>query len=119
VTPQQGFKVWMDIELIASTGHVGDQRRVIIDLGDAVNFSTNLLEDDSSKWALGRFLLERYKRLPEEHRVYELGMLDFNDDDFLVPREFQIRTQKAPTDNATLSEGGGRGGGGPVHPNPQ
>ncbi|CAI8904708.1 hypothetical protein [Pseudomonas serbica] len=106
VTPQQGFKVWMDIELIASTGHVGDQRRVIIDLGDAVNFSTNLLEDDSSKWALGRFLLERYKRLPEEHRVYELGMLDFNDDDFLVPREFQIRTQKAPPDNATLSEGG-------------
>jgi hypothetical protein len=99
VTPQQGFKVFMDIDLKASTGIVEEQGRVIIDLGDATNFSSNLLEEGLAQEALGRFFQRLYRSLAPETRVYDLGTLDFNDDDKLVPREFEIRTQKAPRGN--------------------
>jgi hypothetical protein len=104
VTPQQGFKVFMDIDLKASTGIVEEQGRVIIDLGDAFNFSSNLLEEGLAQLALGRFFQRLYRGLPPEARVYDLGHLDFNDDDMLVPREFEIRTQKAPRGDGPLSD---------------
>lgn len=104
VTPQQGFKVFMDIDLKASTGIVEEQGRVIIDLGDAFNFSSNLLEDELAQAALGRFFQRLYRGLSPEARVYDLGQLDFKSDDMLVPREFEIRTQKAPGGNDPLSD---------------
>jgi len=107
VTPQQGFQVYMDIDLVASTGIVEEQGRVFIDLGNAFNFGSNLVAENSpAQLALGEFFKREYLSLPVEARVYELGKLNFSDDDLLTPREFEIRTQQAPPDNALLSEGG-------------
>lgn len=108
-TPQHGFKVWMDIELVDSTGAVDNERKVIINLGNAVNFSTNLVEDPLAQAAIVSFFETRYKQLPPELQIYELGILDYNDDDLLVPRDFLIRTQQAPRENAVLSEEGAGG----------
>ncbi|POA16958.1 hypothetical protein C1886_24495 [Pseudomonas sp. FW300-N1A1] len=104
VTPQHGFKVYADIDLFASSGTVEEQGRVILDLGNAVNFSSNLVDEALAQEALGAFFARLYRALPAEDRVYELGTLDFNDDDLLVPREFAIRTQMAPGGNDVLSD---------------
>ena len=104
VTPQHGFKVFADIDLFASTGTVEEQGRVILDLGNAINFTSNLVDEPLAQEALGVFFARLYRALPWEERVYELGELKFNDDDLLVPREFAIRTQMAPGGNDVLSD---------------
>ncbi|WP_095149320.1 hypothetical protein [Pseudomonas sp. Irchel s3a18] len=104
VTPQHGFKVFADIDLFASTGTVEELGRVILDLGNAINFTSNLVDEPLAQEALGVFFARLYRALPWEERVYELGELKFNDDDLLVPREFAIRTQMAPGGNDVLSD---------------
>ncbi|MNQ89804.1 hypothetical protein D3C85_1051210 [compost metagenome] len=80
VTPQHGFKVFADIDLYASTGTVEEQGRVILDLGNAINFTSNLVDEPLAQEALGAFFARLYRGLPWEERVYELGELKFNDD---------------------------------------
>jgi len=105
VSPQQGYRVEMDIDLLAAPGSVEESGKVIINLANAYNFSSNLVEGEAQQ-ALGEFFHKIYSSYPPELQIYELGMLNFNDDDMLVPRHFEIRTQKAPADNALLSEDG-------------
>lgn len=110
VTPQQGFQVYADIDLLMATGLVEEdeegQWQVIIDLGKAYDFSSNLVEEPLEQEALGKLFHKVYASYPPAMRTYKLGMLNFDADDLLVPREFVIRTQKAPQDNALLSEDG-------------
>jgi hypothetical protein len=110
VTPQQGYKVYADIDLMFATGLVEEdeqgQGQVIIDLGKAYDFTSNLVEESMDQIALGNLFHKVYASYPPAMRTYKLGMLDFDADDLLVPREFQIRTHKAPQDNAVLSEDG-------------
>lgn len=110
VSPQQGYKVFADIDLSKTIGLVEKLGRVIIDLGQAVNFTSNLVEGDLAQAALGNFFHQLYSSYPPEISVYVLGMLDFDDDDKLVPREWEIRTQKAPGGADVLSDSYGDGG---------
>jgi hypothetical protein len=96
VTPQQGFSVDMDIDLLAAPGTVEEGGKVIINLANAYNFTSNLVEGAIAQEALGQIFQEWFDDLPPEQQIYELGVLNFNADDHLVPREFEIRTQKAP-----------------------
>jgi hypothetical protein len=103
VTPQQGYTVDMDIDLLAAPGTVEEGGKVIINLANAYNFTSNLVEGAMAQEALGQLFHEWFDDLPPEQKIYELGTLNFNADDHLVPREFEIRTQRAPCGDDPLS----------------
>lgn len=96
VTEAHGFSVVMDIDLEAVIGSVDKHGEVILDLSNAYDFSCDIVEAPLEQLALGRFFGDLFSRLPASSRVYRLGMLDFDPDDKLAPRNFEVRTQAAP-----------------------
>ncbi len=96
VTEAHGFSVVMDIDLEAVVGSVDRHGEVILDLSKAYNFSCDLVDNALEQVQLGRYFGDLFKRLPLSSRVYRLGMLDFDPDDRLAPRNFEVRTQAAP-----------------------
>lgn len=96
ITPQQGYKLFMDIDLAAVRGDVDNTGRVTLDLASGYNFSSNLVAQPHAQARVGAFFKGLFERLPPQSRVFELGMLDLGAVDKLSPDSFMIRTQAAP-----------------------
>lgn len=96
VTEQHQFTLVMDVDLRAVAGAVDKKGEVVLDLAEGYDFSCNLVDQPLAQEALGGFFDKRFKQLPASSRRYVLGMLDFDPDDKLAPRNFRVLTQAAP-----------------------
>ncbi|MCU1734772.1 MULTISPECIES: hypothetical protein [unclassified Pseudomonas] len=109
VTEQHQFTLVMDVDLEAVIGSVGQNGEVVLDLAEGYNFSCNLVDNPQTQQALGNFFHALFKRQPASARRYVLGMLDFDPDDKLAPRNFEVRTQAAPGATVAGSDTYGEG----------
>lgn len=109
ISEQHGFTLVMDVELDAVMGSVDHKGQVVLDLANAVNFTCNLVDEPLSQIKVGEFFHTLFLRQPPSIRRYVLGMLDFDPDDTLAPRSFQVLTQAAPGGKDARSDSYGDG----------
>lgn len=96
VTEQHRFTLTMGIDLKAIKGAVDQEGQVVLDLAEGYDFKCNLVDLPVGQTKLGEFFHALFLQQPASVRRYVLGMLDFNPDDKLAPRNFDVRTQAAP-----------------------
>ncbi|MBX8498185.1 hypothetical protein [Pseudomonas cichorii] len=96
ISEQHGYSLNADIELRKVVGSVNKNSEVILDISKATEFTTNLIDLGVSPTLIGEFFKARFDELPAEQQIYSLGVLDFNADDLLAPKDFYILTQAAP-----------------------
>ncbi|WP_110973460.1 hypothetical protein [Pseudomonas huaxiensis] len=109
ITEQHLFTLVMDVDLEAVIGSVGRKGEVVLDLAEGYEFRCNLVDKPLGQEALGEFFHALFKRQPASARRYVLGMLDFDPDDKLAPRNFEVRTQAAPGAKVAGSDSYGEG----------
>ncbi|WP_175651649.1 hypothetical protein [Pseudomonas sp. Marseille-P9899] len=109
ITEQHLFTLVMEVDLHAVIGSVGRKGEVVLDIAEGYDFSCNLVDQPLAQQALGEFFHALFKRQPASARRYVLGMLDFDPDDKLAPRNFQVRTQAAPGAKVAGSDSYGEG----------
>ncbi|GFM84571.1 hypothetical protein PSCICN_52630 [Pseudomonas cichorii] len=109
ISEQHGYRLNADIELRKVVGGINKNSQVILDISKATEFTTNLVELGVSPTLIGGFFKARFDLLPAEQQVYSLGLLDFNADDLLAPKDFYILTQAAPEGKNLKSDSYGDG----------
>lgn len=109
VTEQHRFTLTMDVDLKAMIGAVDQEGQVVLDLADGYDFKCNLVDLPTGQSKLGEFFRALFQRQPASVRRYVLGMLDFDPDDKLAPRNFYVRTQAAPEAKNASSDSYGEG----------
>lgn len=109
LSPDLGFTLTLDIDLTASKGSVSEQGKVVFDIGEGKNWSCNIVNDESSRRRLGDFFQGLFMSVPEDERVYVLGMLELTDAHALAPESFLIRTMSTPQGKLQSSDDYGEG----------
>lgn len=96
ITEAHGYTVTVELDLSLVVGVVDRLGRVTLDLSKGTKFSCNLAGPAASQAKIGAYFDERFKALPPERQVYELGILDFKGRSDLTPTSFIVLTQRAP-----------------------
>lgn len=96
ITEAQGYTLKIKLDLSLVVGEIDRLGRVTLDLSKGTEFSCNLAGPAASQQKIGAFFHERFKKLPVERQVYELGILDLKGGGDLTPTNFIILTQRAP-----------------------
>ncbi|MBN6717334.1 hypothetical protein [Pseudomonas capsici] len=109
ISEQHGYRLEADIELRKVTGGLNKNSEVILDISNAIDFTTNLIDLGVGPTLIGDFFKARFEDLPAKQQVYSLGLLDFNADDLLAPKDFYILTQAAPEGKNLKSDSYGDG----------
>ncbi|MDO7900316.1 hypothetical protein [Pseudomonas citrulli] len=96
ITEAMGYKIQMKLSLNQIEGEVDQRGRVTLDVASDVSMTCNLggmLGVDKHVAAL---IQSRLAVLPQDQRIFELGLFDFSGYNPLSPTAFYIRTQRAP-----------------------
>ncbi|CAQ84341.1 MULTISPECIES: hypothetical protein [Photorhabdus] len=104
IEPSHGYGMVLTIDLMAGTGSVEEQGRVIINLNEGAILDLHVIQQPPAE------VVEFFRTwLMANKMTYELGKLDLSSQAGLVPRSFRIRTQRAPEKirKATSDEGNG------------
>ncbi|MBI6852476.1 hypothetical protein YA0002_06835 [Pseudomonas cichorii] len=109
ISEQHGYHLNAEIELRKVVGGINNNSQVILNISKAIDFTTNLIDLGISPTLIGEFFKEKFDLLPPEQQVYSLGLLDFNADDLLAPKDFYILTQAAPEGKNLQSDSYGDG----------
>ncbi|MBX8568033.1 hypothetical protein K5D44_25300 [Pseudomonas cichorii] len=109
ISEQHGYQLEANIELRKVVGGINKNSEVILDISTAVGFTTNLIDQGVGPTLIGDFFKARFDELPAQLQVYSLGLLDFDEDDLLAPRDFYILTQAAPEGKNLRSDSYGDG----------
>ncbi|AHF68158.1 MULTISPECIES: hypothetical protein [Pseudomonas syringae group] len=109
ISEQHGYRLNADIELRKVVGGINKSSHVILDISKATEFTSNLIDLGASPTLIGDFFKARFDELPAEQQIYSLGLLDFNADDLLAPKDFYILTQAAPEGKNLKSDSYGDG----------
>ncbi|WP_201007378.1 hypothetical protein [Pseudomonas cichorii] len=109
ISEQHGYRLNADIELRKVVGGINKNSQVILDISQATEFTSNLIDLGVSPTLIGNFFKARFDELPTEQQTYSLGLLDFNADDLLAPKDFYILTQAAPEGKNLKSDSYGDG----------
>ncbi|MBX8572959.1 hypothetical protein K5D36_25090 [Pseudomonas cichorii] len=109
ISDQHGYQLDANIELRKAVGGINKNSEVILDISSAVDFTTNLIDQGVGPTLIGDFFKARFDELPTHLQVYSLGLLDFDEDDLLAPRDFYILTQAAPEGKNFRSDSYGDG----------
>ena len=96
ITEAQGYTLKIKLDLSLVVGDIDRLGRVTLDLSKGIDFSCNLAGPVASQQRIGQYFADRFKALPRERQVYELGMLNLNGGSDLTPTNFIILTQRAP-----------------------
>jgi len=96
ISEQHGYWLEADIELRKVVGTINKKSEVVLNLSEATEFTSNLIESGISETLIGDFFQTQFDALPVEQQIYSLGILDLNEDDLLAPKDFYILTQAAP-----------------------
>jgi hypothetical protein len=109
ISEQHGYHLEADIELKKVVGGINKNSEVVLDISRATNFTTNLIDLGVGPTLIGDFFKAKFEALPTELQIYSLGLLDFNADDLLAPKDFYILTQAAPQAKNLKSDSYGDG----------
>lgn len=96
ITEDLGFRIQMKLSLHQIQGEVDKRGRVSLDVASDTGMTCNLGDGTGVQKLLAALIQSRLAALPDDQRIFELGLLDFNDSNPLNPTAFQIRTQKSP-----------------------
>ena len=96
IAEDMGFKVEMQIDLTSVEGEVDKRGRVTLDLASDPNLKCNLGSLPGVQKKVAQFIQTYLAALPDDRRLFELGLFDFSGYNPLSPTGFYIRTQKAP-----------------------
>ncbi|WP_118986457.1 hypothetical protein [Photorhabdus sp. CRCIA-P01] len=104
ITPNNDYHITITVDLIAATGSVGDDGKVVVEFKKGTLGEVNVIDNAPAE------VKEYFRNLLKDSNVtYELGILKLNNSDELVPKMFKIRTQPAPGANLYGSDNYGHG----------
>lgn len=96
IAEDMGYRIEMNIDLDQIEGGVDKRGRVTLDLAGDPNLKCNLGELPGVQRKIAEFIQGFLAALPDDRRMFELGLFDFSSYTPLSPTGFYIRTQKAP-----------------------
>lgn len=100
ITEDMGFYIKLKINLIQVTGNVDQRGRIMFEVLADPKAECNLGDSTSIQEKVAAFIKSYLSNQPNDWRMFELGLLDFNGNNPLNPTRFVIRTQKASDENA-------------------
>lgn len=96
IAEDMGFKIEMQVDLDQIEGEVDKRGRVTLDLAGDPKLKCNLGSLPGVQKKVAEFIQAYLAALPDDRRLFELGLFDFSGYNPLSPTGFYIRTQKAP-----------------------
>lgn len=96
IAEDMGFRIEMHIDLGQIEGEVDKRGRVTLDLAGDPKLKCNLGEFPAVQNKIAEFIQGFLAALPDDRRLFQLGLFDFSGYNPLSPTGFYIRTQKAP-----------------------
>ncbi|WP_434574621.1 hypothetical protein J3P88_08015 [Pseudomonas sp. Z3-6] len=96
ITEAMGYKVQMKLSLNQIEGDVDKRGRVTLDVASDLSMTCNLGGMPGVEKHVAALIQSRLAVLPQDQRIFELGLFDFSGYNPLSPTGFYIRTQKAP-----------------------
>ncbi|WP_338496422.1 hypothetical protein V5F23_20900 [Pseudomonas sp. WP18] len=96
ITEAMGYHIQMKLSLNPIVGEVDKRGRVTLDVASDLQMTCNLGGMTGVDKHLAALIQSRLAVLPEDQRIFELGLFDFSGYNPLSPTGFYIRTQKAP-----------------------
>lgn len=92
----QGPKLTLDLALEKVPGSVQSDGRVRLDLKDSDNFILTFAVDRADRVLGGNFFKALFTALPDEERVWTLGVIKRGTNNLMHPQSFKLRTQTNP-----------------------
>lgn len=89
----QGPELSLDLLLANVPGEVGKEGRVRFDLKQSADFSLTVSDDPGEQRLVGEFFKQKFEKLPDEQRVFELGQIEAGVNPLLRAKSFALRTQ--------------------------
>ncbi|WP_237880949.1 hypothetical protein [Pseudomonas sp. PGPR40] len=93
IDPMQGPKLHLDLELHEVPGIIDEDGRVRLDLSVSDNFELTFGTSDHEKAVGGDFFKHLFNQLPDEQRIYTLGVIQPGNSPLMAPKSFELRTQ--------------------------
>ncbi|MCC8457097.1 hypothetical protein [Photorhabdus aegyptia] len=104
ITPNNDYHMTITVNLIAGTGSVGNDGKVVVEFKKGDLSVVNVIDDAPAE------VKEFFRNWLKNNDVtYELGILKLDNTAGLVPKMFKIRTQPAPDANLRSSDNYGHG----------
>lgn len=121
INPLQGPKLYLDLQLEKVPGVVKDDGRVYLDLHLSDNFRLTFGSTPTEQRLGGEFFQELFSTLPDEQRVFPLGVIKEGGEPLMRPQTFKLGAQSGAQvaddglkDGAVMiyiqMEGGSQGG---------
>ena len=93
IDPMEGPKLHLDLRLNEVPGVVEEDGRVRLDLTKSDNFRLTFGTAQHEQRVGGDFFKDLFNELPEEQRVYTLGVIQRGASPLMEPKSFELRTQ--------------------------
>ncbi len=92
----QGPKLTLDLALEKVPGIVQSDGRVRLDLKDSDNFILTFAVNSAERALGGAFFKALFDALPDEERIWTLGVIKRGSNNLMHPQSFKLRTQTNP-----------------------
>ncbi|RMT98096.1 hypothetical protein ALP37_04409 [Pseudomonas amygdali pv. sesami] len=92
----QGPKLTLDLALEMVPGNIKSDGRVRLDLKDSDNFILTFAADRADRALGGDFFKALFNDLPDDERIWTLGVIKRGSNDLMHPQSFKLRTQTNP-----------------------
>ncbi|CAM3141767.1 hypothetical protein BZK31_06505 [Pseudomonas floridensis] len=108
IDPLQGPRLTLDLRLDQVPGEVENDGRIRLDLKHSDNFSLTFAESAYERKLGGDFFKDLFNQLPDEKRIWTMGLIQAGSDALMRAHSFKLRTQTRPQ---AESDGDGDGDG--------
>ncbi len=105
IDPLQGPKLTLDLSLDEVAGLVDDDGRVKLDLRHSDNFILTFAESAYERKLGGDFFKDLFNQLPDEKRIWTLGVIEVGSNASMRAESFKLRTQTRPLTEQELRAG--------------
>ncbi|WP_082304587.1 hypothetical protein [Pseudomonas amygdali] len=92
----QGPKLTLDLALERVPGNIESDGRLRLDLKDSDNFILTFAADRTDRALGGAFFKALFNALPDEERIWTLGVIKRGTNNLMHPQSFKLRTQTNP-----------------------
>ncbi|KPW83723.1 hypothetical protein SAMN05216596_101224 [Pseudomonas congelans] len=105
IDPLQGPKLTLDLSLDEVAGLVDDDGRVKLDLRHSDNFILTFAESAYERKLGGDFFKDLFNQLPDEKRIWTLGVIEAGSNASMRAESFKLRTQTRSLTKQELQAG--------------
>ncbi|SOS34832.1 hypothetical protein CFBP6411_03475 [Pseudomonas syringae group genomosp. 3] len=96
IDPLQGPRLTLDLSLEEVAGLVDDDGLIKLDLRHSDNFVLTFAESAYERKLGGDFFKDLFNQLPDEKRIWTLGVIEAGSNALMRARSFKLRTQTRP-----------------------